>query len=156
MLIKIEDKNSLKISKRILESKEAWIWVGFGFGPRDNNNERIEETRELMKKYYSYVPYGMKIGNKNEEGETISIKDDDDDGYYKIDLNWWPAGVYRLNIYADKNRETKWGQLFNNDFNKEEKEEIDNFAHKEENGGGYSLRILIKPDRRVEPFGDKL
>ena len=29
------------------------------------------------------------------------------------------------------------------------------FLHREKNGAGYCFRILIKPDRSIEPFGDQ-
>lgn len=153
MLI-ITQRNLLKISKKILDAPEVWLWVGFGFGPKDNDSDRIRETRDLMKKYYSYIPYGIGVGNKN-DNKMISVKDIDSDGYFDIDLSWWPEGVYRLNIYSNDSKGTEWGQIFQDSFDEEEIENIKNFAHKEENGEGYSVRILIRLDRSIEPFGDK-
>ncbi|MFA6790155.1 MAG: hypothetical protein WCR65_01085, partial [Parcubacteria group bacterium] len=119
------------------------------------DDERIKETRDLMKKYYSYIPYGMGVGNKR-DGGMVAVKDEDYDGYFDIDLSWWPEGVYRLNIYSDGDRDIEWGQIFQDRFIEKENENIKEFAHKEENREGFSIRILIKPDRNVEPFGDKL
>ncbi|MDD3498699.1 MAG: hypothetical protein PHH24_04345 [Candidatus Moranbacteria bacterium] len=154
-MIITSQKNSLKISKKILDAPEAWLWVGFGFGSKDKDDERIKETRDLMKKYYSYIPYGMGVGNKR-DGGMVAVKDEDYDGYFDIDLSWWPEGVYRLNIYSDGDRDIEWGQIFQDRFIEKENENIKEFAHKEENREGFSIRILIKPDRNVEPFGDKL
>jgi hypothetical protein len=58
MLIKTEN-NVLKLSKKLLGTEEAWLWVGTSYGPLDNDDTRVKETRELMAKYYPYVPYGM-------------------------------------------------------------------------------------------------
>lgn len=167
MMIKIEN-NFIKFSKKLLGTKEAWLWVGFGFGPIDNDDERVKETRDLMAKYYSYVPYGMWVGNK-ENGQLVSLKDTDNDGYYKVDLSWWPVGAYRMNLHTNAREESPYGSALNSErrdhdvswapidseqWSKEENESIKPFLHKEENNAGFSIRILIRPNRTIEVFGD--
>lgn len=162
--------NTLKLSKKLLGTEEAWLWVGFGFGPKDNDDERVLKTRELMEKYYPYVPYGMWVGNRRADGSMEAIVDTDSDGYYGIDLSWWPEGAYRLNVHTQageassvgsvlreqRDGEVSWAPLDSDIWNDEEKESLRPFLYKEENGAGYSLRILIKPNRTVEAFGDNL
>ncbi len=167
MLIKIE-KNCIKFSKKLLDSEEAWLWVGSAYGPLDNDDQRVKDTRELMEKYYPYVPYGMWVGNKNGE-KMIALSDTDRDGYYKADLSWWPVGSYRMNLHTNqgeespygsqlhpdkRDQECSWAPIDSNQWSEEENAHMKAFLHTEENGAGASVRILIRPDRSVEAFGD--
>jgi hypothetical protein len=86
-------KDRLFLSTALLGSERAWLWVGFGFGPKDNDDERVLATRRLMERYYPYVPYGMGVGNKKEDGTMAAIADSNGDGYYEVDLSWWPEGA---------------------------------------------------------------
>jgi hypothetical protein len=165
MLIETE-KNVLKLSEKLLGTKEAWMWVGSAYSPLDNDDTRVRETRELMAKYYPHVPYGMWVGNK--EGEKMAALKNTD-GFYEVDLSWWPVGSYRLNLHTNVGEESPYGSKLNpekrdqdcswaaidsQDWSVEENENIQRLLHKEENGAGSSLRILIRPDRSIEAFGD--
>lgn len=167
MLIKIK-RNSIEFSKKLLGTEEAWLWVGTSYGPKDNDDTRVKETRELMQKYYPYIPYGMWIGNKEAE-QTRPLKDTANSGYYTADLSWWPAGAYRMNLHTKvgeesplgsqlhpekRDQECSWASLESGQWNTEESASIRPFIHKEENGAGSSIRILIRPDRSIEAFGD--
>jgi len=163
--IKLE-KNKIKLSSQYLQVPEILVWVGHGFDPLDNDDKRVEETREFMKKYYSHIPHGMSIGNKNSDDSFIPVKDTD--GYYDLDVSWWPEGVYRFNYHTLPGIQSDVGTKLNPDkrdldvswvlfdnWDKEVKKLAEPFVHKEKSGAGYSFRILIKPDRTIEPFGDQ-
>jgi hypothetical protein len=160
-------KNVLKLSDKLLGTEEAWLWVGSAYGPIDNDDARVKETRELMEKYYPYVPYGMWVGNK--EGEKmIALKNKD--GFYEVDLSWWPVGSYRINLHTNVGEESPYGSKLNPEkrdqdcswapidskqWGAEDNASLQPFLHTEENGAGTSVRILIRPDRGVEAFGDQ-
>lgn len=159
-------KNVLKLSEKLLGTKEAWLWVGSAYSPLDNDDTRVKETRALMAKYYPHVPYGMWVGNK--EGEKmVALKNTN--GFYEVDLSWWPVGSYRLNLHTNAGEESPYGSKLNPEkrdqdcswapidsqaWSEEDQASIEHFLHTEENGAGSSLRILIRPDRSVEAFGD--
>lgn len=155
------DKGTLKLSTKLLGTASAWVWVGSGYGPTDNDDERVLATRKLMEKYYPYVPYGMWVGNR--EGET-STPLHDTNGYYLLNTTWWPVGVYRFNLHSSQGETSSFGTPLNPEHRDQDcswaplerwQHELAAFLHTEENGGGYSLRILIRPNRTIEPFGDK-
>ncbi len=134
--------------------------MGTGYGPTDNNNERVKETRELMDRYYSYVPYGMWVGNKNGDEMKPLVEED---SFYNVDVSWWPVGAYRFNIHTKAGEQAPFGSelhLENRDQDcswaklESLENELVDFLHKEENGAGFSIRILIRPDRSIEAFGD--
>ena len=167
MLISTE-KNLLKLSTQLLGTDEAWVWVGSAYSPLDNDDTRVRETRELMEKYYAYIPYGMWVGNKEGE-QMIALKNAN--GFYEIDLSWWPVGSYRMNLHTNVGEESPYGSKLNPEkrdqdcswapidseqWSQEENENLRPFLHKEENGAGSSIRILIRPDRSVEAFGDSV
>lgn len=161
-------KNVLKLSEKLLGTKEAWFWVGSAYSPLDNDDTRVKETRELMGKYYPHVPYGMWVGNK--EGEKmVALKNND--GFYEVDLSWWPVGSYRLNLHTNAGEESpygsplhpekrdqdcSWAKIDSEEWSEEQKATLQPFLHREENGAGTSIRILIRPDRSVEAFGDNV
>lgn len=159
-------KNVLKLSEKLLGTQEAWLWVGSAYSPLDNDDTRVKETRELMEKYYPHVPYGMWVGNKTGENmvalENVS-------GFYETDLSWWPVGAYRLNLHTNvgeesphgsslhpekRDQDCSWAKIDSEGWSEEQKATLRPFLHREENGAGSSLRILIRPDRSVEAFGD--
>ena len=162
------DKNVLKLSLKLLGTEEAWLWVGSAYSPLDNDDTRVKETRELMEKYYPYVPYGIWVGNK--KGEKMDALKNTN-GFYVVDLSWWPAGSYRLNLHTKAGEESlygsklkpekrdqdcSWAPIDSEQWIQEENENLRPFLHTEENGAGSSLRILIRPDRSVEAFGDSV
>jgi hypothetical protein len=162
MLIELAT-NKIRFSKKLLGTEEAWLWVGSAYGPIDNDDERVRATRELMEKYYPYVPYGMWVGNR--EGDTmISLKNTN--GSYMLDLDWWPVGVYRINLHTAAGIESPFGSKLHPEKRDQDcswtslesshwESELKPFLHQEENGAGYSLRFLIRPDRSIEPLGDQ-
>jgi hypothetical protein len=159
--IKVQ-KDLVKFSKECFDVPKVLAWVGHGFDPLDNNDDRVTETRKLMIKYYPHIPYGMNVGNRNSNGTYIPIADEDNDGYYDLNVFWWPEGVYRLNFHSLPNKtenfsvrdsEVSWPKLWE-DWDEKTKQEARPFMHRERNGVGYCFRILIKPDRIIEPFGD--
>lgn len=165
MLIRTE-KNRIFFSNTLLGTPEAWLWVGTGYGPRDNNDKRVQETRALMETYYPYVPYGMWVGNQK-AGTQVPLTDVD--GWYMADVSWWPEGTYRLNLHTlagvsspigsplkpeNRDQECSWAPLDAAPWGSEEHTSLIPYLHTEENGSGMSLRILIRPDRSIEPFGD--
>lgn len=159
-------KNTLKLSEKLLGTNEAWLWVGSAYSPLDNDDTRVKETRELMEKYYPHVPYGMWVGNK--EGEKmLTLKNND--GFYEVNLSWWPVGAYRLNLHTNTGEESphgsplhpekrdqdcSWAPIDSQEWSEQQKTTLQPFLHREENGAGSSLRILIRPDRSIEAFGD--
>lgn len=166
-LIKIENQ-LIQFSQKLLGTDEAWVWVGSGYSPMDNNDERVKETRALMEKYYNFVPYGMWVGNKKEETAVPLILEN---AYYTLDTSWWPVGVYRLNLHTNAGQESpygsklrpekrdldcSWAPIDSEQWTEEEKESLRPFLHKEENGAGSSLRILIRPDHTIEALGDSI
>lgn len=159
-------KNIVRLSDKLLGSEEAWLWVGSAYSPLDNDDTRVKENRELMEKYYPYVPYGMWVGNREDEKMT-ALKNDN--GFYNVDLSWWPVGSYRMNLHTNAGEESSYGSKLNPEkrdhdcswasidseqWSEEDNASIRPFLHKEENGASFSLRILIRPDRSVEAFGD--
>jgi hypothetical protein len=107
-------------------------------------------------------------GNKEEDGTMTPLRDTDGDGFYEVDLSWWPVGSYRLNLHTAagepspygsplndrRDQDCSWAPIDSGRWGEGENESIRSFLHKEENGAGFSLRILIRPDRSVEAFGD--
>ncbi len=166
--IKIE-KNRLLFAKTFLGTDAALLWVGHGFDPLDNDDERVKETRELMAKRYSHIPYGMGVGNRAADRNMKPLEDINGDGYYECDVSWWPEGVYRLNYHslpgaaslagtsldlARRDKEVSW-PLGWEAWDEKTRELARPFMHKEKNGAGFCFRILIRPDRTIEPFGDE-
>lgn len=91
------------------------------------------------------------------------------DGFYEVDLSWWPVGSYRMNLHTNAGEESPYGSKLNPEkrdqdcswapidseqWSEEENASIRPFLHQEENGAGSSIRILIRPNRSVEAFGD--
>ncbi|MEK7607146.1 MAG: hypothetical protein AAB444_03065 [Patescibacteria group bacterium] len=165
--IKIE-KNRLLFAKEFLQTDAMGLWVGFGFDPLDNHDERVKRTRELMGKYYAHVPYGMNVGNRAADGSMKPVEDADNDDYFEVDVSWWPEGVYRLNYHSlpgvassvgtahdikKRDQDVSWPQWWK-DWDKESQKLARPFMHREKNGEGSCFRILIRPDRTIEPFGD--
>lgn len=160
MLIKLS-QNTIRFSQSLLGTNEAWLWVGSAYSPFDNDNTRVEETRALMERYYPHVPYGMWIGNKFKD--TMMPLPANEEDYYTLDTSWWPVGVYRINLHTAQGVESPFGSRLhpeNRDQNcswatlENFQSDLADFLHKEENGAGYSLRVLIRPDRSIEAFGD--
>lgn len=161
MLIQTE-KNQIRFSQELLGTEEAWAWVSGLPGPFDNDDVRVKETRELMEKYYPYIPAGMWVGNK--EGETIvALKSVD--GFYVLDLSWWPVGVYRMNLHTSAGVESPYGSKLHPEKRDQDcswaaidsekwHDELKSYLHIEENGAGASIRVLIRPDRSIEALGD--
>lgn len=152
--------NEIRFSGKLLGSEEAWLWVGSAYSPADNDDERVRASRELMEKYYPHVPYGMWVGNR-EDNRIVPLQGKD--GYYVLNLGWWPVGVYRINLHTSSGIESPFGSKLHPENRDQDcswtplesfTEELKPFLHKEENGAGYSLRFLIRPDRSIEPFGD--
>lgn len=159
MLIELTS-NQIRFSKSLLGTEEAWLWVGSAYSPTDNDDERVRETRELMKRYYGYIPYGMWVGNKEgNEMKPLTLSD----GFYTLDTSWWPVGVYRINLHTAAGVESPFGSKLHPEKRDQDcswaalenfKDELGLFLHQEENGAGFSIRFLIRPDRSIEPFGD--
>ena len=164
-LIRVE-KNSLYVSATLLGTPCAWAWVGFGWSPTDDNDERVLETRRVMEKFYPYIPYGVFVGNRGSDGSMVPIEQDES-GYYRLDLSWWQPGAYRMNFHTEdgvpspvgsplrlslRDKNFSWMPLERIMNGESESDKI--FLHKEENNAGYSIRILIWPDRSVSAFGD--
>ncbi len=154
-------RDQIQFSKTMLGTAEAWLWVGSAYSSLDNDDTRVQETRTLMAKYYPHVPYGMWIGNK--VGSEMQPLNCHDRSYYALDTSWWPVGVYRMNLHTaagiespsgsrldptKRDQDCSWAPLENL------KDDLTRYLHQEENGAGYSIRILIRPDRSIEPFGD--
>lgn len=165
--IKIE-KNRLFFAKEFLQTDTALLWVGHGFDPLDNNDDRVKETRELMAKHYRHIPYGMSVGNRASDG-SMKPAEANGEGYYEFDVSWWPEGVYRLGYHSlqkvvssvgtpiDPTRRdggVSWA-LGWEEWDEKTRALARPFMHKEKNGAGYCFRILIRPDRVIEPFGDE-
>ena len=158
--------HQLKLAVKYLGTPEALVWVGFGFDPLDNNDERVIATRSMMQKYYPFVPYGMSVGNKRSDGTMTPVTDTDQDGYYDVDVSWWPEGAYRLGYHSlpgisspaglplgpNRDADVSWANF--QDWPEALKNLAQPFLHKEKNGAGLCFRILIRPDRTIEPFGD--
>jgi hypothetical protein len=152
--------NQVSFSKELLGTDEAWLWVGSAYSPLDNDDRRVKETRDLMEKCYSHVPYGMRVGNKvGEAMEPMRVVD----GQYVLDVSWWPVGAYRLNLHTAAGIESPYGSKLHTENRDQDcswaalenfKDQLSKFLHTEENGAGSSIRILIRPDRSVEAFGD--
>jgi hypothetical protein len=152
--------NQIRFSQDLLGTDEAWLWVGSAYSPLDNDDARVRETRELMEKYYPYVPYGMQVGNKTSDGMKPMRASE---GYYTLDVSWWPVGSYRLNLHTAPGVESPFGSKLHPEHRDQDcswatlenfKDELLPFFHTEENGAGLSIRILIRPDRSIEAFGD--
>lgn len=159
MLITISPRQ-IQFSESLLGTHEAWVWVGSGYSPLDNSDERVKETRALMEKYYAHVPYGMWVGNRIGDTMQPLVKQN---GLYTLDVAWWPIGVYRINLHTGKGVESPFGSKLHPEKRDQEcswapleqfRTELTPFLHKEENGAGFSLRILVRPDQSIEPLGD--
>lgn len=160
MLIELS-RDNIRLSQSFLGTEEAWLWVGSAYSSFDNDNTRVKETRALMERYYPHVPYGMWVGNKPDD--TMMPLSVNKDGYYTLDTSWWPIGVYRINLHTAQGIESPFGSKLHPEKRDQDCSwaALENFQstladclHKEENGAGYSLRFLIRPDRSIEPFGD--
>lgn len=160
MLIELAT-NQIKFSEKLLGTEEAWVWVGSAYSPTDNDDERVKATRALMERYYPHVPYGMWVGNK--AGDEMRPLNLGEDGYYTLDTSWWPVGVYRVNLHTAIGAESPYGSKLHPEKRDQDsswaplenfQDELKPFLHREENGAGYSLRFLIRPDRTIEPLGD--
>lgn len=165
--IKVE-KNRLLFAKEFLQTDAMGLWVGFGFDPLDDSDERVKKTREIMAKYYSHIPYGMNVGNRASDGSMRHVEDADNDDYFEVDVSWWQEGVYRLNYHSlpgvsssvgtvqnSKNRDqdVSWPRWWK-DWSGATRQLARPFMHLEKNAAGSCFRILIRPDRSIEPFGD--
>lgn len=160
MLIRLSP-NQILFSQSLLGTTEAWLWVGSAYSSDDNDDTRVHETRELMSKYYAHVPYGMWVGNKF--GTEMKALHCNEDKFYTVDASWWPVGVYRMNLHTAAGVEAPFGSKLNSEKRDQDcswttlekfQKDLPQYLHKEENGAGYSIRLLIRPDRTIEPFGD--
>lgn len=160
MLIRLSPDQIL-LAQSLLGTEEAWLWIGSAYSSTDNNDTRVNETRALMNKYYAHVPYGMWVGNKTET--EMAPLYCNEEKFYVVDTSWWPVGVYRMNLHTGAGIESPFGSKLNSEKRDQDcswaalenfKKELSPYLHQEENGAGYSLRILIRPDRSIEPFGD--
>lgn len=153
-------RNKIEFAYEYLGSDSAYVWVGHGFDPLDNDDGRVEVMRQLMSKYYPHIPYGLNVDNKSESGEVVPLSIQN--GYYQLDVSWWPEGVYRLNYHSllgvasdkgtplsrNRDQDVSWAKWDTTS------EEVRPYLHKEKNGAGYCFRVLINPDRSILPFGD--
>ncbi len=166
-------RDAVWFSDRYLGTDRILVWVGHGFDPLDNKDDRVRETRDLMKRHYPHVPYGLSVGNYR--GPTPITLDtpvsfepiEVSDGYFRLDVSWWPAGVYRLNYHGlpgvqttrgttlnpNRDHEVSW-PIFWEQWDEETRKMAEGYVHQELNGAGKCFRILIRPDRSVEAFGD--
>lgn len=163
--IKVE-KNLIGLSTRYLESATAFVWVGWWFGPTDNDNGRVLETRDLMHRYYDYVPHGMSVGNLDGNGRfTTPLIDELANGYFALRLVGWPEGIYRFNYHGPQQRgfavegqrrdsEVLWARWWSDDVPFPAKSQIQDFVYEEPNRAGHCFRVLIDRDRSVKPFGN--
>lgn len=158
--------NHIHFAVEYLGTPEALAWVGFGFDPLDNNDERVKRTREMMDTFYAHVPYGMSIGNKQADGTMTPMTDANGDGYYELDVSWWPEGAYRIGYHSTPGTASPFGLPLGPNRDADVSwanfhgwpDALKNLArpylHHEKNGAGLCFRILIRPDRTIEPFGD--
>jgi hypothetical protein len=160
MLIELS-QDTICLSRSLLGTEEAWLWVGSAYSSFDNDNTRIQETRALMERYYPHVPYGMWVGNKF--NDTMRPLSANKDKYYTLNASWWPVGAYRINLHTTQGIESPFGSKLHPKNRDQDcswstlenfQSDLADYLHKEENGAGYSLRFLIRPDRSIEPFGD--
>ncbi len=161
-------RNMVLLSTRYLGTAEAYVWVGWGTGPQDNSDHRVQETRALMKKYYPYVPYGMMVGNYDHTDTfNAPLIDDLASGYYGLRLDHWPEGVHRLNYHGPPNKRSPSGFPLTSErdghvswarWYSETPERViatvRDFIYREPNGAGLCFRILIDRDRTIKPFGN--
>lgn len=121
----------------------------------------VKETRELMAKYFDHIPYGANVGNRKSDNTMLPVTDEDGDGYYDLDVSWWPEGVYRLNYHSVPGQESPHGSSLSTERDHDVSwpkwldaidEESKPFLHEEKNGAGFCFRILIRPDRTIEAF----
>jgi hypothetical protein len=159
---------AIDLAKAYLGTSSCLVWVGFGFDTTDNDDERVRRTRELMARFYPNVPYGMGVGNPDEQGRfLIPLVDANQDGYYELDVSRWPAGVYRFNYHSLPNESSPQGGPLSSqrdgevswawwgaDRHPDAVQTVRPIVHKERNGAGYCFRILIRTDRSIEPFGN--
>ncbi|MFZ1655213.1 MAG: hypothetical protein WBO92_00600 [Candidatus Moraniibacteriota bacterium] len=160
MLIELSH-DTIRLSRSLLGTEEAWLWVGSAFSSFDNDDTRVKETRALMERYYPHVPYGMWVGNRLNDA-MISLSANEDK-HYTLNASWWPVGVYRVNLHTARGIESPFGSKLHPENRDQDcswstlenfQSDLADYLHKEENGAGYSLRFLIHPDRSIEPFGD--
>ena len=108
----------------------------------------------------------MWVGNKDGE-KMIALKKIE--GFYTVALSWWPVGSYRMNLHTNAGEESphgsklhpekrdqdcSWAPIDSERWSVEDNARLQSFLHTEENGAGTSIRILIRPNRDVEAFGD--
>lgn len=105
----------------------------------------------------------MWVGNKTIDTMT-PLKNEN--GSYVVNVDWWPVGVYRINLHTAAGIESPFGSKLHPEKRDQDcswaplelpqfANELSSFLHKEENGAGHSLRFLIRPDRSLEPLGDQ-
>ena len=159
MLIELS-RDQIRFSQSLLGTAEAWVWVGSASSPLDNDDTRVRETRALMEQYYPHIPFGMWVGNKGDGGMQALTSSQ---GAYTLDTAWWPVGVYRINLHTAVGVDSPFGSKLHPEKRDQDCSwaPLENFLtdlapylHNEENGAGYSLRFLIRPDRSIEPLGD--
>jgi hypothetical protein len=160
--LKIIGKNLFLINKETLALNEAQLWIGRADGPTDNDDERVARERteeEKFKDEPNRRPFGI---------EAINIKEDENNlGWYKVDVSSWPAGIYRFNVHSKANveapngiplRPIRDGQYSWPKFSDEELTAMDDsqkdFFYLERNNAGFCFRVEITADREIKPAGD--
>lgn len=166
--IKVE-RDLIQLSTRYLGTSEAYVWVGLSFGPLDNDDVRVLETRDLMHRYYPYIPYGMMVGNVGSSGWFIMpLIDELANGYYLLRVDLWPEGIYRFNYHSRANvvspsgfpltgkrdGHVSWSRWWSDDTPQPVKDKIRDFVYVEPNRAGHCFRVLIDRDRSIKPFGN--
>lgn len=163
------ERNAICLSTRYLGTSRCFVWVGWWFGPTDNDTGRVVETRDLMQRHYDYVPYGMFVGNLGSTGRfTEALINELGDGYYRLRLDGWPEGVYRFNYHGPdhiaspdgtplsgrRDANVSWARWWSDDVPFPARSQIRDFVYEEPNGAGHCFRVLIDRDRTVRPFGN--
>jgi hypothetical protein len=160
--IKIVGKNIFLVNKEVLGTDQAQLWIGRADGPADNDDERVARERseeEKLKNEPNRRPFGI---------EAWEIEEDENNqGWYKIDVSSWPAGVYRFNPHSRANvlaphgtqfRPIRDGQYSWPNYSDEELAAMSNgqkeFFYLERNNAGFCFRIEITEDREIKSAGD--
>ena len=153
-LIKIQAKNLFLLNKDLLGLDEAQLWIGKADGPSDDDDKRVQREREEAKTKGEI--YGI---------EAVDLKSKD--GWFEVDVQNWPAGVYRLMLHGkagikapngtelknERDLEYFWPKISEETL-KELSEEQKKFIYREKNGRGFCFRIKINENREIIPAGE--
>lgn len=155
--IKIQDKNLFLLNGDLLGLAEVQLWIGRPDGPADDDDVKVAARRNEDRKTNAL------LGT-----EAMDLKASENfPGWFEVDTNNWPVGIYRFNIHSRANipapNGTKLQNLrdlqyswpkFSDDDLLNLPENQKEFLYLEKNKRGFCMRIEKKSDGEIKPAGD--